>query len=122
MSGLTPKQHTAFTFIANYIRQHGKAPSFEEMAVALETVKSGVHRLVQGLIERGYVEQDPKRYRSIRIIKAPKAYVPPMPTPEVLSRSSAEDLDQLRRDLSTEISRRTMVTAFDRVDALTEAR
>lgn len=65
---LTRKQRELLDYLGSYIATEGFAPSFEEMKNALGLKsKSGVHRLVEALLERGFVERLPNRARSIRI-------------------------------------------------------
>lgn len=69
MIGLTKKQRELFDFIESYMaRNNGVAPSFEEMASAVGlSAKSGVHRLLTGLEERGFVRRIPHRARALEI-------------------------------------------------------
>jgi SOS-response transcriptional repressor LexA len=72
VSGLTPKQSRLLYFIRAQIDASGVAPTFADMALALGIKsKSGIHRIVTGLEERGYVERNPRLYRSIQIIAMP---------------------------------------------------
>lgn len=67
--GVTPRQREALTFISAFIAQHGYSPSTEEIRAALGLKsKSGVHRLVHGLEERGEIRLLPNRTRSIAIV------------------------------------------------------
>lgn len=67
---LTPKQLQLLRFIHDYVQECGSSPSFEEMrrAVGLRS-KSGVHRLVTGLVERGYIRRLRHRARAIELVK-----------------------------------------------------
>lgn len=68
--GLTPRQSEALTFIKAFIADSGYAPSFKEIGDALRlSSKSGVHRLVHGLADRGAIRLLPDRNRSIAIIE-----------------------------------------------------
>lgn len=69
-TGLTPKQGLLLDFIARYQREHrGVSPSFDEMAKAVGLAsKSGVHRLVEGLVARGALERLPNQARALRVI------------------------------------------------------
>lgn len=70
---LTPRQHEAWIFLAAYTREHGYAPSFEEIGAALNLAsKSGVSRLVCGLEERGFIRRLPHRARAIEILRMPE--------------------------------------------------
>ncbi len=69
---LTRSQHKLLIFIHNFIQTSGISPSYEEMARALELKsRSGVHRLVDCLIERGFVTRIKDRARAIEVIKLP---------------------------------------------------
>jgi repressor LexA len=69
---LTPRQHECWTFLASYTREHGYAPSFEEIAGAMDLAsKSNVHRLLAGLEERGFIRRLRNRQRAIEIIRTP---------------------------------------------------
>jgi len=68
MIGLTRKQLDLFHFIRTYSELHGIAPTFEEMAAAVGLrSKSGIHRLLTGLEQRGWIVREPLLARSIRI-------------------------------------------------------
>ena len=71
---LTKKQHTLLMLIHDRLREDGVAPSFEEMKVALELKsKSGIHRLINALEERGFIRRLPNRARALEIIKLPES-------------------------------------------------
>lgn len=69
-TGLTPKQRKLLDFIADYQRDHrGDSPSFEEMAAGIGLAsKAPVHRLLEGMEERGAIVRDRRRARAIRIV------------------------------------------------------
>jgi len=70
---LTGKQHQLLTFLIEHQQNEGDiTPSFDEMkqAVGLAS-KSGIHRLVSALEERGYIRRLPNRARAIEVIKMP---------------------------------------------------
>ena len=71
---LTTKQKELLTFINARLQETGVPPSFDEMkeALALQS-KSGVHRLIIALEERGFIRRLPHRARAIEIIKLPDA-------------------------------------------------
>ncbi len=75
---LTRKQHELLTFIKSYVRQNnGVAPSFEEMQRALGlSSKSGVHRLMDALEERGHVKRSRYRHRSLELVEDKLANIP----------------------------------------------
>lgn len=66
--GLTKRQRELLEFIRSYVAAHGFSPSFEEMKDSLGLAsKSGIHRLVGGLRERGYIEFRYNQARSIML-------------------------------------------------------
>jgi len=70
---LTKKQYELLKFINKRLNQVGISPSFDEMKVALNLKsKSGIHRLITGLEERGYIRRLPHRARALEVIKLPK--------------------------------------------------
>ena len=67
---LTRKQSELLTYLSDHMQQHDIPPSFDEMRDALGLAsKSGVHRLVSGLEERGYIRRLANRARAIEILK-----------------------------------------------------
>lgn len=75
---LTTRQHELVLFIANYVATNGYAPSFEEMRVGLGLhSKSGIHRMIVGLEERGYVRRLRYRGRAVELLRMPDANVTP---------------------------------------------
>ena len=70
---LTPRQNDCWQFLAKYSEEHGYAPSFEEMANALNVVsKSNIHRLLDALEERGFIRRLRHRSRAIEVLRMPK--------------------------------------------------
>ena len=69
---LTQRQHQLLQFIQGYLSNHGVPPSFEEMRDALKLKsKSGIHRLIMGLEERGYIRRLPYRARALEVTRLP---------------------------------------------------
>ncbi|MBO20805.1 MAG: repressor LexA [Rhodospirillaceae bacterium] len=69
---LTRKQHQLLTFINERLNATGVAPSFDEMKDALELKsKSGIHRLVTGLEERGFIRRLAHRARALEVLRLP---------------------------------------------------
>jgi len=67
---LTRKQSELLTYLSDHMQQHDVPPSFDEMRDALGLAsKSGIHRLVSGLEERGYIRRLANRARAIEILK-----------------------------------------------------
>lgn len=70
---LTKKQHELICFIADRLNDTGVSPSFEEMKDALDLKsKSGVHRLISALEERGFLRRLPNRARALEVVKMPE--------------------------------------------------
>ena len=72
---LTRKQQELLLFIHERMKESGVPPSFDEMKDALELAsKSGIHRLITALEERGFIRRLPNRARALEVIKLPEAY------------------------------------------------
>ena len=70
---LTRKQHELICFINDRLAETGVSPSFEEMKDALDLKsKSGVHRLISALEERGFLRRLPNRARALEVLKVPE--------------------------------------------------
>ena len=73
---LTAKQHELIRFIQTRLEETGISPSFEEMKEALDLKsKSGVHRLISALEERGFIRRLPNRARALEVLKTPEEAV-----------------------------------------------
>jgi repressor LexA len=71
---LTRKQHELLRFIHDRLRETGIPPSFDEMKEALDLKsKSGIHRLITALEERGFIRRLPNRARALEVIRLPDA-------------------------------------------------
>lgn len=74
---LTAKQHELIRFIQARLEETGISPSFEEMKAALDLKsKSGVHRLISALEERGFIRRLPNRARALEVLKNPEDVLP----------------------------------------------
>lgn len=74
---LTRKQFELLMFINERIKESGVSPSFDEMKMALNLKsKSGIHRLITALEERGFIRRLPHRARALEIIKLPESASP----------------------------------------------
>lgn len=70
---LTRKQHELIRFIQSRLEETGVSPSFEEMKEALDLKsKSGVHRLISALEERGFIRRLPNRARALEVLRQPE--------------------------------------------------
>ncbi|RMF05209.1 MAG: transcriptional repressor LexA, partial [Alphaproteobacteria bacterium] len=71
---LTPKQKELLMFIHERVKETGVPPSFDEMKDALDLrSKSGIHRLITALEERGFIRRLPHRARALEITKLPES-------------------------------------------------
>ena len=71
---LTPKQKELLMFIHERLKETGVPPSFDEMKEALDLrSKSGIHRLITALEERGFVRRLPHRARAMEIVRLPES-------------------------------------------------
>ncbi len=74
---LTQKQRDLLILIHERMQAGDVAPSFEEMKQALGLKsKSGIHRLISALVERGYIERLPHRARALEVKRLPEGYAP----------------------------------------------
>ena len=70
---LTRKQHELLMFIHERLKEAGVPPSFDEMKDALDLrSKSGIHRLIRALEERGFIRRLPNRARAIEVMRLPE--------------------------------------------------
>jgi repressor LexA len=71
---LTPKQKELLLYIHERLQETGVPPSYDEMKEALDLrSKSGIHRLITALEERGFIRRLPHRARALEIVKLPEA-------------------------------------------------
>jgi repressor LexA len=88
---LTRKQMELLDFIKSRTDRDGVPPSFDEMKAALDLrSKSGIHRLITALEERGFIRRLAHRARAIEIVKLPEAMERPGFTPRVIAGDRAE--------------------------------
>ncbi len=75
---LTRKQYELLVFINQRLTESGVSPSFDEMKDALGLrSKSGIHRLITGLEERGFIHRLPHRARALQVLRLPENMEPP---------------------------------------------
>ena len=87
---LTAKQRELLLFIEGRLKQDGVSPSFDEMREALDLKsKSGVHRLISALQERGFIRRLPNRARALEVLKLPEASAPSAGAPIATLRPAA---------------------------------
>ncbi|MFC0683805.1 transcriptional repressor LexA [Novosphingobium clariflavum] len=104
---LTRKQHELLRFIQLRLEDSGVSPSFEEMKDALDLKsKSGVHRLISALEERGFIRRLPNRARALEVLRQPeditskpiapaKAPEAPQSAPAAASHAPANDVIEI---------------------------
>lgn len=74
---LTRKQYELLMFIHERVKEAGVPPSFDEMKDALDLrSKSGIHRLITALEERGFIRRLPNRARALEVLKLPESVSP----------------------------------------------
>lgn len=74
---LTRKQHELLLFIHERLKESGIPPSFDEMKEALDLAsKSGIHRLITALEERGFIRRLPNRARALEVLRLPDSIAP----------------------------------------------
>jgi repressor LexA len=115
---LTRKQFELLRFINERLKEAGVPPSFDEMKDALDLrSKSGIHRLITALEERGFIRRLPNRARAIEVIKLPETTVPNGVrrgfTPSVIE----GDLGRVRAGADDEGGRPVVVPVMGRIAA-----
>ena len=82
---LTRKQSELLRFVHERLREQGVPPSFDEMKEALDLKsKSGIHRLITALEERGFIRRLPNRARAIEVLKVPEPMARPKFSPNIV--------------------------------------
>lgn len=88
---LTKKQRDLLLFINDYIQNTGLSPSFEEMKAGLDLKsKSGIHRLINALVERGFLARLPNKARALEVRKMPEN----MPSPSNANKQNVVKMKQ----------------------------
>ncbi len=94
---LTHKQQELLLLINRRLQEDGVPPSFEEMKEELSLKsKSGIHRLITALEERGFIRRLPNRARALEVIKLPEAFTPPQHSRPTLVSSEPEPAQRPR--------------------------
>jgi len=115
---LTRKQRDLLMFINNYIQTTGLSPSFEEMKVGLSLKsKSGIHRLISALVERGFLERLPNKARALEIRKLPENVPQPSNSNNSHTVSEAPEQPQDSDDL-TQIPLHGKISAGTPIEAI----
>ncbi len=120
---LTAKQHELIRFIQQRLEETGISPSFEEMKEALDLKsKSGVHRLISALEERGFLRRLPNRARALEVIREPGDTTPARPAavsdnvvamPAPASRAAAAAADVVELPLHGRIAAGAPIEALE---------
>jgi repressor LexA len=120
---LTRKQHELLLYIHKHLGETGVSPSFEEMKDALDLKsKSGVHRLISALEERGFIRRLANRARALEVVKMPDGSAARGPVPAndtaapVTAPSAANDV--LEIPLHGRIAAGTPIEALQGQDTL----
>lgn len=93
MMGLTRRQRDLLDFIGAYMATENVAPSFEEMRTGLGLKsKSGIHRLIDSLEERGFVQRLPNRARAIEVLETPRPILVAREVPRPLIAGSTDEM------------------------------
>ncbi|MBT2186954.1 transcriptional repressor LexA [Sphingobium nicotianae] len=111
---LTAKQQQLLSYIKQHLDQGGVSPSFEEMKEALDLKsKSGIHRLISALEERGFIRRLANRARALEIVKLPEgmALAPARPAP-----APTADIVPLRKPVPQMPARGTPIAANDVIE------
>lgn len=123
---LTRKQLELLLFINERLKEEGVPPSFEEMKGALDLQsKSGVHRLIVALEERGFLKRMPNRARALEVIKLPDSHTPSLTqrksgfTPNVIEGNlgKSKPKSQISRDAANDSTRPVLVPMMGRIAA-----
>jgi len=77
---LTTQEHKTLQFIRNYLAQYGYAPKFKEIGLAIGVTSQGVvHRYVQALEDKGYIERSKGNARGMSLVELPLVSAPTIP-------------------------------------------
>src|ERR1700675_1371161 len=95
---LTRKQAELLRFIHERLKEAGVPPSFDEMKDALDLrSKSGIHRLIKALEERGFIKRLPNRARAIEVLRMPDSTTPAAAAPRARGFSPSVIMGSLGR-------------------------
>src|SRR4051794_32890811 len=117
---LTRKQSELLLFINKRLNDGGVSPSFDEMKEALRLKsKSGIHRLITGLEERGFLRRLPHRARALQVLKLPETAA--MPAPNVTPMLARAGMAEAREGFVPQIVRGDRVPLAGAIQAANEA-
>ena len=110
---LTAKQRELLMFIRQRLGEDGVSPSFDEMREALDLKsKSGVHRLISALEERGFIRRLPNRARALEVLKIPETNTASTPPPVQLRPVRTPANDTMEIPLHGKIAAGTPIEAL----------
>lgn len=109
---LTRKQSELLRFINERLKETGVPPSFDEMKEALDLrSKSGIHRLIIALEERGFIRRLPNRARALEVLRLPESSTPSAPRARRFEPSVIEGtLGRVRPPMPVDDDDRSVVT------------
>ncbi|MGX5841075.1 transcriptional repressor LexA [Mesorhizobium sp. ArgA1] len=116
---LTRKQHELLMFIHERLKESGIPPSFDEMKEALDLAsKSGIHRLITALEERGFIRRLPNRARALEVLRLPDSIAPGLNaakkfSPSVIQGSLGQNQGGLGRQIKPASPSRSMSAGND---------
>jgi repressor LexA len=109
---LTRKQHELLVFIDERLNRDGVSPSFDEMKEALGLKsKSGIHRLITALEERGFIRRLPHRARALEVLKVPESTKPAKSAPVRGTERTRGPASVIRPEFGTPALREAKATA-----------
>ena len=121
---LTKRQYQLLMLIEKRLREDGVSPSFEEMkeAIGLKS-KSGIHRLISGLEDRGFIRHLPNKARALEVLRLPdnQALGQEMSVQRLLNRQTTRSFARLSENLaanSVELPRYGKIAAGTPIEAL----
>ena len=121
---LTKRQYQLLMLIEKKLREDGVSPSFDEMkdAIGLKS-KSGIHRLISGLEERGFIRRLPNRARALEVLRLPDNQTddPALSAKTVVDRQTTRSFTRLSENLvanSVELPRYGKIAAGTPIEAL----
>src|SRR3954470_21180872 len=114
---LTKKQYELLLFINERLNEQGVSPSFDEMKEALGLrSKSGIHRLITGLEERGFIRRLPHRARALEVLKLPENRTAEGPAPSLQENPATFAPNVIRGDFKPALSGAMIGTEIEAVD------
>ena len=118
---LTKKQYELLLFINERLKETGVSPSFDEMKEALNLKsKSGIHRLITALEERGFIKRLAHRARALEVVKLPDTMASSMSAPTRHAPSAANAPQAANDDNAVTVSVMGRIAAGTPIEALQE--